>query len=396
MNGKQRILQTLGGETPDRVAFVPNIWQWFHVNQRRGTLPAALAGLENPVDALRAMSADVLSKFDGMVLREVLHECRRGTTYEGVLPDRQTLWTSWGDFTGGSIRRDCVETPVGTLHHAWRYEAEAGAPFETEHWLKDFDRDYPAVKVWMKDADWELDHRALQSGLENVGDDGLILLQTLPTPLKQFHWLAGPEQATLFVLDHPREMRELACIHEAKALAALEKVVDQPDTWAFEVPDNLDSLFYSPPLFREFCLPVLRAMAQVVHARGKYLFVHACGKLKALAPLILESEIDCVEGQAHPPIGDWPLPEARAVSDRLIVCGGMTAREQEWTGDDARRRIFVHVRELFSSLGDRRRFLFASACNTSPTTPYENLLAFRNASREYGKPPNPRRTTTCR
>ena len=217
MTGKQRILQTLRGEIPDRAAFVPNLWQWFHVNRLRGTLPAALEGLENPVDALRAMDADVLSKFDGVVLRETLHECRRVTTYEGELPEGQTTWTSWGDFTGGSIRRDRIETSAGVLHHTWRYESEAGAPFETEHWWKDFDREYRAVKAWMEDADWELDRHALLSGLDNVGDDGLVLLQTLPTPLKQFHWLAGPEQATLFVLDHPHQMRELARAHELLA-----------------------------------------------------------------------------------------------------------------------------------------------------------------------------------
>ena len=63
-----------------------------------------------------------------------------------------------------------------------------------------------------------------------------------------------------------------------------------------------------------------------------YMFAHACGQLKALAPLILEAGLNCVEGQAHPPIGDWRLAETRALSDRLIVCGGMTSQEQEWSG----------------------------------------------------------------
>ena len=109
---------------------------------------------------------------------------------------------------------------------------------------------------------------------------------------------------------------------------ALEEAVDLDGVQVFEWPENLDSLFYSPALFREFCLPVMRRAARMIHARGKYMFAHACGRLKALAPLILEAELDCVEGQAHPPIGDWRLDEARALSKRLIVCGGMTAQEQ--------------------------------------------------------------------
>jgi uroporphyrinogen-III decarboxylase len=50
-----------------------------------------------------------------------------------------------------------------------------------------------------------------------------------------------------------------------------------------------------------------------------------------------------------------------------------------------KERIDAFVRELFGSLGDRRRFLFACGCNTSPHTPFENLLAFRDAAWKYGR-----------
>jgi uroporphyrinogen-III decarboxylase len=138
-------------------------------------------------------------------------------------------------------------------------------------------------------------------------------------------------------------------------------------------------------LFRAFCLPTIQKVAQMVHARGKYLFLHACGQLKALASLFLEAELDCVEGQAPPPMGDWPLHETRALSERLIVCGGMAAPQQELAGPRTREQIDAYVRDLFASMGDKRRFLFGSSCNTSPMTPYENLLAFRDAAWKYGQ-----------
>lgn len=84
-------------------------------------------------------------------------------------------------------------------------------------------------------------------------------------------------------------------------------------------------------------------------------------------------------------MGDWRLDETRALSPRLILCGGMTANEQEWTGPESGTRIRDHVRALFAGLGDKRRFLFASGCNTSPRTPWENLVAFRDAARQYGQ-----------
>lgn len=384
MNGKERILTILAGERADRVPYVPNIWQWFYVNQFNDTLPDPIQAAHNPVDVLRAMGADIFSKFDGDVRVARYHTCQHEVEYAGQKVTKKPLWSSFTTFDEGTLRRERIETPYGVLTQTWEFSLDSGAPFEAEHWWKTFDQ-YPAIRYWLEDTDWQYDARALQAGLSRVSDDGIVLFQLLPTPLKQLHWLAGQEQATYFLLDHPQEMRELARIHEQKSLELLEQVVDLEDVWVFEVPDNVDSAFYPPYWFEEFCLPVLKTMAGMIHARGKYLFLHACGRLKALGPLFLQAGVDCVEGQAPPPLGDWHLHEARALSDRLIVCGGMAAPQQELGGPDATGRLDTYVRDLFASMGDKRRFLFGSSCNTSPLTPYQNLLAFRDAAWKYGK-----------
>jgi uroporphyrinogen-III decarboxylase len=241
------------------------------------------------------------------------------------------------------------------------------------------------VRYWLEYTKWRLDAGALAAGLANVGNDGTIIFQLLPSPLKQFHWLAGQVNASYFITDHPQEMQELAEIYAERSLAYVEAVAGLPDIWVYEVADNLDSLFYPPRWFKQFCVPVLQQAARILHGRGKYLFVHACGKLKKLAPQYLEAELDCVEGQAPPPIGDWPLHEARALSEKLIVCGGMAAPEQELAGLGAAGAIDTYVKELFASMGDKRRFVFASSCNTSPRTPYANLVAFRDSAWRYGE-----------
>jgi hypothetical protein len=383
MTGRDRILAALAGERPDQVPFVPNLWQWFHVNRRAGRLPEALWDARDPLEALRRLGADILSKFDGLVVRETLDACRSEVTFEGDRIDG-SIWTAFGEFQGGTVRREQIETPHGTLARTWRYDDRAGAPFEIEHAWKDFDRELPAVRSWMRDRRYRIDRQALRDGASRLGDDGLLLVQILPTPLKELHRLAGPEAASLWIVDHPEAMRDLARLHEAQALDLLEAAVDLPEVEAVEMPDNLDSAFYSPRLFREFCLPLIRRSADLVHARGKSLFIHACGRLKALAPSIVESGVDCVEGQAHPPVGDWSLPEARAASDRLILCGGMTAVEQGWSGPEVSARAREAVRALFGELGGTRRLLFGSGCNTAPGTAWETLIAFRDAVRECG------------
>ena len=384
MTGKERCLAALSGELPDRVPFVPNIFQWFYVNKYRGTLPEYLAWAQNPIDVLNDMGADIYSTHDGQVGKRTYPNCGHSVEFGGEVPSGAVL-TSFATFDAGTIRKERIETPFGTLTQTWEYRPESGAPFESEHWWKDFEAELPAIRYWLEDTEVHLDTDLWSQRIERVGQDGIIPIILLPTPLKQFHWLAGQEQATYFMLDHHQQMQQLAKIHERNLLRFLEEVVDLDDVYVLEVSDNVDSLFYSPRLFRAFCLSTLKKAAEMVHARGKYLFLHACGQLKALAPLFLEAELDCVEGQAPPPLGDWHLHEARELSEGLIVCGGMAAPQQELAGPRAADQIDAYVRGLFASMGDKRRFLFGSSCNTSPMTPYENLLAFRDAAWKYGQ-----------
>jgi len=393
MNSKERFLATLRGKKADRVPFAPSIGQWYYVNKDNGTLPEEVRGQPDPTEVLRFLGADLLSKSESPMPVPTYNGCEYTVEFSGGL-DHRPIWTglitsfspAWGGnlFAGGRIRHERIRTPDGTLTHIFEYSAEAGAPFETEHWWKDFESEFPAVRNLLQHSEWHLDAKTLRLGLDKVGDDGVVLFQLLPSTLKQFHWLAGQINTSYFLMDHPGEMRELADIYEKSWLAYVEEVADLPDVWVYEVPDNVDSLFYTPEWFREFCVTPIRKAAEILHARGKFLFVHSCGRLKCLGPLFIEAGLDSVNGQAPPPIGDWPLHEARMLSDKLVVSGGMAAPEQELKGPDAAKRIDAYVRGLFASMGNRRRFIFNSSCSTSPRTPYSNLVAFRDAAWKYG------------
>ena len=47
--------------------------------------------------------------------------------------------------------------------------------------------------------------------------------------------------------------------------------------------------------------------------------------------------------------------------------------------------IHTYTRDPFASFQDPRHFIYASSANTSPLTPWENILYLRDAAREYGR-----------
>jgi uroporphyrinogen-III decarboxylase len=387
MNGRQRILAAFRGEQPDTVPFAPNIYQWFYYHYRNGTLPADVSNATHPYDVLRFLGAEILARWD--TFWATRHVYTAGEFHEEYVGDTnwdQPLVTAFNIYpphkTG--LRKRFV-TPHGTLTQMWNYMPEAGADFESKYWWTEWE-EYEAVRFLVEARDYVFDAAEFDRWVKRVGDDGVVMVNLTESPLKALHWLAGPQNATMFILKHPEEMQALARIHEVKALKLLKQAVDHVGADIFIAIDNLDSAFYPPYFYRDYCDSFFSRAAEIIHKRDKHFVVHACGRSKVLLPLVGGSQIDSLEGITPPPMGDVQLRQVRELVgyDRFTVNGGMTTRLQELQ-QDAEATIHAYTRELFQSLGDRRRFIYASSCNTSPLTPWENLLHFRNAARIYGK-----------
>jgi hypothetical protein len=388
MTGKERLLAAFRGEQPDMVPFSPNIYYWFYHHQRNGTLPAELSGARHPLEALRYLGADVLARWDTeLATREIYTAGEYSDEYTGETGWDDPVITSFNRYPPGrSQHRERFVTPYGTLSRTWTFTHEAGADFEAEFWWKDW-RDYQAVRFMLEAKDYVFDADVFRHWAQQVGDQGIVVAHITQSPLKTFHWLAGAENATFFLTDYPEEMAELARIHEAKALALLERIVDDPQIQVFIALDNLDSAFYPPRLYKLYCHDFFAKAAAIIHARGKILMVHACGRNKVLLPLVGATRVDCLEGVTPAPTGDVQLGQARSMAgyENFTVNGGMDVIQQETAGHDAESRVHEYTRGLFEAMGDKRHFVFASSCSTSLMTPWQNLLYFRDAARKYGE-----------
>jgi hypothetical protein len=386
MTGRERLLAAFHGGKPDAVPFSPNLYYWFYNQRISGRLPPELAGARHPFDVLRHLGAEILARWDTQhATREVFSAGEYSEEFGGLSPFVEPMVTAFNIYPPHtSIRRRRLETPYGPLRQQWTLSEHAGADFESEYWWKEWS-EYPAIRFLMESREYSFDAAEFGNWVRRVGDDGIVMVHLTQSPLKTFHWLAGAENASLFLIDHPGEMKELAEIHERKALALLEAIVDNPEAEVFISLDNMDSAFYPPYFYRDYCHSFFAEAARIIHSRGKIFVVHACGRDRALMALVGRSEVDCLEGLTPPPMGDVPLQEARAMTGyaNFTVNGGMDAPHLE-IRENPERRIHEYTRGLFAGMGDKQRFIFASSCSTPASTPWKNLVYFRDAAREYG------------
>ncbi|MCP5119839.1 MAG: hypothetical protein GY953_54265, partial [bacterium] len=348
---------------------------WFYNHLTRGALPAEIADAKHPFEALRRLRADMLARWDAEhAARMVYREGEYHDEFSGDSSFEKPITTAFNIYPPHkNVRRRRFVTPYGDLTHTWTLSEDAGADYESEYWWKDWSQ-YEAIRFMLESREYIFNAAEFDHWFERVGEDGVVMVHAQQSPLKVFHWLAGPENATLFIADHPDELQALARIHEAKVLALIESAVDHPTAEVFITLDNLDSSFHPPSYYRDFSDGFYSKAAEIIHSQGKIFCVHACGHNKALLPLVGQSRIDCLEGVTPPPMGNVNLGNARRMTgyDRFTVNGGMDTSHLEIT-ENAETVIHDYTRELFASMGDKRHFIYASSCTTPVGTPWENL-----------------------
>jgi uroporphyrinogen decarboxylase len=198
------------------------------------------------------------------------------------------------------------------------------------------------------------------------------------------HLLLGPQDTTYCLMDYPERTAELLALHEAAQLDLVRQMA-KAGVRVMMSMDNLDTAFHPPHYVEQYSASFYEKASRICHEHGSLFFIHACGRQRDNLRLIASLGVDGLEGVAFPTLGDVELDEAMRLSgDRLIITGGISAQEFERL--HTREAVFAYVRELFERMRPyAHRFMFSASCNTPYTAPWQTLVWFRDAWREYAE-----------
>lgn len=365
-------------ERPSRVVHAPNYWQWFTHHRNHGLLPPEIAHCSSQLDVIRHLGLDVFSRnvycdptrcwFGGLATE----------TWDGATEEVRRMAVGRDTVTERTIR-----LPGGALTERLRYLFAESTLVQEKFLLDDPDRQLDLFGAFVRARRWRFDRALFDDWRKRVGADGVVQAGELFSPLKMLHLAAGAANAVFLLEDHPERCAEWMCLHEEAQLDLVGQMLDG-GVIAMTSMDNLDSAFH-PPAYLERCsASFYERAAALCRARGAVFFIHACGGQRANLARIGALGVDGLEGVAYPPLGDVELDEAmRLAGDRLVITGGISAAETE------RFRTRDEVRRYVAGLLERmepwhHRFMLSASCNTSIRTPWECLVWFRDAWREFG------------
>ena len=190
------------------------------------------------------------------------------------------------------------------------------------------------------------------------------------------HPVCGHEYMLIGMIDDPDWVRDMAAVYSDLTIALMEMLFAEeglPDgIWFYEDMGFRGRPFMSPAMYREIIQLAHKKTFDYVHALGLQVIVHSCGFIEPLLPHMVEAGVDCLQ-VIEVKAGMDPLRIKKNFGDRLVLCGGMDARNL--VAND-REAIRAELQEKIPVVKENYGYILHSDHSIPTTTDYETYRFF--------------------
>jgi len=154
-------------------------------------------------------------------------------------------------------------------------------------------------------------------------------------------------------------------------------------TWVAEDLGTQEGLLVSLDHIREFFLPWMKRMTDLVHEGGAYAFHHSDGAVRENLPNMIEIGIDVLDPVQWRCKGMDREGLKRDFGDKLLFHGGMDNQHTLVYGsvEDVRKEVEDNIRILGAEGG----YILGPCHNVQVVSPPENVVAMYEAGYEFGE-----------
>ena len=199
--------------------------------------------------------------------------------------------------------------------------------------------------------------------------------------------LRGGEQAFMDLIANPDMVHycldilsELACQNTSRIYEQIPGQV----TISFVSEDfgTQEGLMYSPDQIREFMLPHMKRMMNLVHDAGAFVFHHSDGAIRKILPDMIQAGIDILNPIQWRCTGMSREALKRDFGDQVIFHGGVD--NQHTLGFGTVEEVRQETRDNLRILGEGGGYILAPCHNIQAVSPPENVVAMYETGYEHG------------
>ncbi|MEA4870937.1 MAG: uroporphyrinogen decarboxylase family protein [Christensenella sp.] len=372
MNARQLLLDTLAGKPTERVPVAPFIYQNLANEYHGGFSSDPIA---DTVALYRRFGFDILLR--SYIMTDYLDESFVSCDTWRVEKTRTEVSQGWNEIC-------TVTTPERVLRQIKsfrRVSQNEMVEATTEYFIKEeedfrqFERFQPPLP--------RFDCSKIGYARSLVGEDGLV-----GTWIHGAFNMVGLHRKLDDLLMDPytdedlyRDMIE----YFGARVASLVPQLMEAGCDFLSVSGNMASgSMAGPKMFEQFVMPYEMRLIEAIHRAGGKMIYHNCGDARFLLPLYGKMGIDLYESLTAAPFGDTVLEDALLqIPLPTVLSGGIDQIQFLKTATPS--EVSARVRDVLSLVKQRGGFILAASDYFSEGTPPENLQAFANAAREFGK-----------
>jgi len=376
MTSRERILRGMTAQPVDRVPVSPRMWKFNRAYYGdHGPETLLRSADEFDFDPLYYTSMGVPDPFNCTILDR------------SVLPPGVTLTAETEAREGYDILRREYETPAGTLTDVWhRPHSDAGygispAPVPEETLLKG-PEDLDAFRCLTTEPSQGA-LRLFTDLTTQYGDLGLVS-PYVRSPFNDLSYVLPFTQALMLSYDDPDFLRAVLAHLQEACLADTRAHLEVGASTIFTSGFHISlSVGWSPAIFREFFLPLIKEQVDLTHDGGAVYHYYDDGRLMGIIDMIVESGADVFSTCTPPPAGDCDLRAAKEqVAGRMSLMGNVDIQEVLHRGTP--ELVEATVKETIEVGAADGAFVLSSSDGILTQTPVENVRAFFDAARRYG------------
>lgn len=355
MTKRERYLNALNNKKVDELVWAPNFDYWLSYKTKSVTLPEKYRGLSRN-DIVRSIDAYIWSRTSGVITE------LDTTVKENV----QT-------FNNGDMIMT-YKTPVGEVSAKWvKTEDDFSSKFLKEHFVKKIS-DIKVMKYIAEAANYLGNYNQAQTSLEQVGDDGVSILNLICVPALQFLKNdAGYQNGYYMLFDYKNEVNEYIDVLFKKQLELAQLQVKSPGD-VVATGDNMDAFTLPPNLFKEYAVPYYQELSKMAHDNNKLLEGHWCGRTAPLLDIVPDCGLDIVEAIVTKPMDEtMTINQALEKLDgKVVMQGGIPAVMVCRVGcsmDDFKK----YIDDVIYPLKGKSGFILGMSDNVPPNADFERV-----------------------
>ena len=346
---KERWIASICSEAVDRLVFWPKLSGAYSALYKD-----ALSQMTDNMDILKCLGCDIHIRNKPLYLKEVRKnsgtEIKR-TSHKEVI----TYITKYGS---------------ARLINAFDRASQSWHPVEMP--IKN-EEDIKIMTEWYADCTLEIDQTLLgqaKKQADEIGQKAMISTYVGKSPLMYYiEWLAGVENGHYFLVDNKNEIEELFNRMDKLLIRKTEILCDISPSDLLYFEEDTSTTLISPEQFAAYCFKHINNYGRIMKEGGRLSYIHACGHIKHLLPLISKIPVNAIEAITSPPLGDTTLYDGRSKCPDKCLIGGTNALL--WL--EYPKKIIEQIEKDLFSLPHHRGIIVSSAGVMPPACTPETI-----------------------